>query len=63
MAEMSVCVQLGTVVWVWVLVFLLCGAGECGRNVLLIIGNTSYLLETIINKSLMSVNDMFIIRF
>lgn len=61
MAEMSVCVQLGTVVWVWV--FLLCGAGECGRNVLLIIGNTSYLLETIINKSLMSVNDMFIIRF
>lgn len=61
MAEMSVCVQLGTVVWVWV--FLLCGAGECGRNVLLIIGNTSYLLETIINKSLMSVNDVIIIRF
>lgn len=59
MAGMSVCVQLGAVVWV----FLLCGAGECGRNVLLIIGNTSYLLETIINKSLMSVNDMFIIRF
>lgn len=38
-------------------------AGECGRNVLLIIGNTSYLLETVINKSLMSVNDVFIIRF
>ncbi|XP_053473328.1 N-sulphoglucosamine sulphohydrolase [Ictalurus furcatus] len=35
MAGMNVCVQLGAVVWV----FLLCGAGECGRNVLLIIAD------------------------